>query len=114
MATFYEILGVREQSNPAEIELAYQTLANNKLNSDFESSITIEMAYSVLINPLSRLSYNEELAQAHRPRPALTAIPSNPAPAKQIISPSVNSAIDLGAFMFGIGCMVALLVVIIL
>lgn len=77
MSNFYEILGVRAGSHPAEIDLAYKTILQVP-NLDAAAKLELSMAYNTLLHPLRRLEYDQTLqaqiksTQDNHPKPLVT------------------------------------------
>jgi len=76
MVNYYEMLGVRVGAHPAEIDLAYKTLAQAP-DLDIEAQLELGMAYSTLLHPQRRPEYDQALhAQAPSQQPALVYEPN--------------------------------------
>jgi hypothetical protein len=62
MSNLYQMLGVRDGANPAEIELAYKglTQAQEAVGLDFEEQLELAMAYKTLMHPQRRAEYDRQ------------------------------------------------------
>jgi hypothetical protein len=58
---YYQILGVRMDAHPMEIQMAYETLKESADTDDIETQLDLQVAYSTLINQRERLQYNNSL-----------------------------------------------------
>jgi len=64
MSNLYEMLGCRPGAHPAEIDLAYKTIAGSKeAGLDIEQQLELAMAHKTLLNPLMRVQYDRQFMQ---------------------------------------------------
>jgi hypothetical protein len=66
--SFYDLLGVRQNAHPAEIDLAYKSITEAQKDLDWELQLELSLAHKTLMHPTRREEYDTGMPAVPTPQ----------------------------------------------